>query len=86
MASGKCMDAHDCTGFSTPGFCPGENNVQCCTSAQPIIQFQKVEVHVHYDPPPVQSSQPIQLPNQVINEQPKLIKRPIVRNYLRNYL
>ncbi len=28
---GVCMDVSDCDGVSTPGYCPGPTNIQCCT-------------------------------------------------------
>lgn len=31
--TGVCMDVADCDGVSTPGFCPGPANIQCCTPA-----------------------------------------------------
>lgn len=30
--SGLCLDVSECTGMSTPGFCPGPANIQCCTT------------------------------------------------------
>ena len=32
-ARGTCLDVSDCVGTSTPGFCPGPANIQCCTSS-----------------------------------------------------
>jgi len=29
--SGTCMDTASCGGTSTPGYCPGGSNIQCCT-------------------------------------------------------
>ncbi|MGE0784035.1 MAG: SUMF1/EgtB/PvdO family nonheme iron enzyme [Sandaracinaceae bacterium] len=29
--AGECIHVDDCTGMSTPGFCPGPSEIQCCT-------------------------------------------------------
>ncbi|KAF2093586.1 lysozyme-like protein, partial [Rhizodiscina lignyota] len=31
--SGKCSPTSKCSGTSTPGYCPGPSDVQCCTSS-----------------------------------------------------
>lgn len=30
--AGECVDVAACSGVSTPGFCPGAANIQCCTA------------------------------------------------------
>jgi len=34
--AGECVDTGDCWGSSTPGHCPGPNNIQCCTEAADV--------------------------------------------------